>query len=631
MKIIFFFVLALLCSCNSNNGDVLSDGYMNANQKFIKAQWIKMSYYANDQPDSLTILVPILEEKSKNEPAVFQAMVNQFKALNYFKDNQFELAHNEHKNALLRLKNAQVDSLSVISTFGIGTYYKRTGNYSKAISYYLKAAKYYENQKKNQRLEFAFVGIGEVYSMKGDFENAKKYLLKGVVSLSKDKKSTSYLIASHTLANFYGMNGDFESALKIDKEGIAIADSLQSESMKTKFLNNKANCYLYSGQLDSAKIYLDKSMKIDLKLKNQMHIADSYANYAQLFLMKNDLQEAKWNIEKAIDLQSKADLKPDLGNSLEILKNIYLQQNDLNLVIDTQNRLFANYQKIISERKEAALVEYNIIYKTQEKEKLILQQQDEVRQKNILLIAGFVSVVLLSFVGFLFYKQQLLKNKQQEQAFLLQAAMLQVETQTKLYEQRLSIARDLHDNIGSQLSFIISSIENIKFGFKVDNDLLTNKLACIGVFAKAAIQELRDTIWAMNTDTFSMDDLRLRIYNFIKKAENVHEQTDFKISIGDDLDEKIFDSLQGINLYRIVQEAVNNALKHAEATEITLNMFRDNDQIKLEIADNGKGFDLKAENMGNGLNNIKNRCAEINATLEIETAESGTRIVIFFR
>ena len=93
------------------------------------------------------------------------------------------------------------------------------------------------------------------------------------------------------------------------------------------------------------------------------------------------------------------------------------------------------------------------------------------------------------------------------------------ENQNKLHEQRLAISRDLHDNIGAQLTFIISSVENLKFGFPNIDNKIKNQLTKVGDFTRETIIELRDTIWAMNSNEFAIQDLKIRLTNFIEKAK----------------------------------------------------------------------------------------------------------------
>ncbi|MCK6609316.1 MAG: ATP-binding protein, partial [Flavobacterium sp.] len=210
-----------------------------------------------------------------------------------------------------------------------------------------------------------------------------------------------------------------------------------------------------------------------------------------------------------------------------------------------------------------------------------------------------------------------------------QSAIAQIENQNKLHEQRLAISRDLHDNIGAQLTFIISSVENLKFGFPTMETSIKNHLTKISDFTKTTIVELRDTIWAMNANEFTFDDLSSRIYNFIEKAQSVKENTAFKFSIDESLKNSKFSSLEGVNLYRTIQEAVNNAIKYADANEVSVQVKPNVNGITIEISDNGKGFDLDTIDLGNGIVNMQKRIEEIGGVFKIQSElNKGTQITI---
>jgi signal transduction histidine kinase len=232
------------------------------------------------------------------------------------------------------------------------------------------------------------------------------------------------------------------------------------------------------------------------------------------------------------------------------------------------------YSNLKDEKLKASVLEQTseleTKYQTAEKEKQLLQKEAETKKKTTTIIILSLLTFFIAIVGFLIYRQQRLKNTQQKQEFELQTAIAQIENQNKLHEQRLSISRDLHDNIGAQLTFIISSVENLKFGFPTMDVSVKNHLSRISDFTKTTIVELRDTIWAMNANEFTFDDLSSRIYNFIEKAQTAKENTTFKFTIDESLKAITFSSLEGINLYRTIQEAVNNAIKYADATEITV-------------------------------------------------------------
>src|SRR5690606_32873647 len=135
--------------------------------------------------------------------------------------------------------------------------------------------------------------------------------------------------------------------------------------------------------------------------------------------------------------------------------------------------------------------------------------------------------------------------------------------------------------------------------------------------------ELRDTIWAMNKESITFEDLQARIANFIEQAKNASELTEFSFKIDSKVDEShIFSSIEGMNIYRIIQESVNNSLKYASADKIEVNISKEGKQYQIQVIDNGKGFDLGAVEMGNGLNNMKKRAREIGGKLNITSDEN---------
>lgn len=236
---------------------------------------------------------------------------------------------------------------------------------------------------------------------------------------------------------------------------------------------------------------------------------------------------------------------------------------------------------------------------------------------------------MLSLLGYLFYNQQRLKNRQLKKENELKDALLRIETQNRLQEQRLRISRDLHDNIGAQLTFIISSLDNLKYGFKLPKKL-SEKLKNISEFTTTTIYELRDTIWAMNKSEITIEDLQLRISNFIEKANIAASQIKFQFNSNiSNVEHFKLTSLQGMNVYRIIQEAINNAIKYSEAKHITIDFNYSDEQLKIQVIDDGKGFDIKTTQMNNGIYNMKKRAQEINGELVLlSQIDKGTTVVI---
>ena len=268
-------------------------------------------------------------------------------------------------------------------------------------------------------------------------------------------------------------------------------------------------------------------------------------------------------------------------------------------------------------------------FETNEKEKRLIENQAKLEQRNLLLLVLALATVFIGVTGYLIYRQQKLRNRQMAQQHELRNAIAQIETQNKLQEQRLAISRDLHDNIGAQLTFIISSVDNTRYAFDTDNTRLGSKLESIGQFARETIIELRDTIWAMNHSEITMEELGGRILNFVEKARESGSTASFDFTLDDHLREVRLTSSEGMNLYRTLQEAVNNAVKYASAQKIAIKIWQNADDILITVSDDGSGFDTPAARAGNGLGNMQRRMEAIGAGIQIDSNPGqGTRITI---
>jgi signal transduction histidine kinase len=225
----------------------------------------------------------------------------------------------------------------------------------------------------------------------------------------------------------------------------------------------------------------------------------------------------------------------------------------------------------------------------------------------------------LAIVGYLLFNQQKLKNRQLQQEGELKAALAQLETQNKLQEQRMLISRDLHDNIGAQLTFIISAIENLKY-FEPIKEQLTARYDSIANFTKQTITELRDTIWAMNSGQVTWESLILRIQDYLQKARESKSSIQFDCLIEENIDrESKMNSSDSIQILRIVQEAVQNAVKYSDASRIEIKFHATKKDFVGIIHDNGKGFDQGTILLGNGLYNMQKRAEELGGKVEIKS------------
>ncbi|NDK18469.1 MAG: sensor histidine kinase, partial [Zetaproteobacteria bacterium] len=255
-------------------------------------------------------------------------------------------------------------------------------------------------------------------------------------------------------------------------------------------------------------------------------------------------------------------------------------------------------------------------------------EQLRVKQGNYTLIGLGLVLVFLLILGRYIYQQQKFKQQKLIEENRLKDELAKVILQNELYEERTRISKDLHDNIGSQLTFIISSVDNIGYLLKTADEKLKEKLNGISNFSRTTITQLRDTIWALNKDEISFDDLKSRLLNYIESAKIAKENISFIFHA--EVNNNIhFNAIQGINIYRVVQEAINNAIKYSAATTLNISLEELNNKLQLKIQDDGIGFHVNEVTLGSGLENMKNRAIAIHAQFQIDsTPEKGTTIIL---
>ena len=531
-------------------------------------------------------------------------------ALNYRRQGQYEKGQEYILNGMtIAEKNKEIDYIIKYNTF-LSLNYHDFESYEKGVFYGKKTIKLLDLHKKYtlEDRRYALNAIAINYDDWNKPDSALFYHYK-VVKLAKGVDLLKIDQTYNNIGNTLLKQKQFSTARKwllksnnaTDFKFAGKTKDIKFNYQKSTVINNLANIAYELGEYSQAEKLFDSSYHYSTMSKNAEKMRDYYYHRAMFNKKRHNFEEAVHYQDDYIKLR---DSIFD-GNRAKIF-----------------DELEAKYQ---SEKKEKELLQFK---------NRNIQNELQIKKKNSLFIIS--SIVALGFliIGFLIYRQQKLKNQQQSQEFELMSAIEKIESQNKLQEQRLSISRDLHDNIGSQLTFIISSVDNVKYGFDIQNEKLESKLTGISSFAKDTIVELRDTVWAMNSNEISFEDLEIRISNFIEKAKISKENISFSFAIEDVLKTKKLTSVEGMNIYRTIQEAINNSLKYANADIISVNIKRESGKSKIIISDNGQGFDvseLMASDLaikGNGLNNMKKRIEEIGGTFDLLSSESGTRIEI---
>jgi signal transduction histidine kinase/ligand-binding sensor domain-containing protein len=222
-------------------------------------------------------------------------------------------------------------------------------------------------------------------------------------------------------------------------------------------------------------------------------------------------------------------------------------------------------------------------------------------------IIGEILLLLFFLFGFIRY---FLKRRLRQQ-------YKEVEMKESIYKERERISRDLHDHLGAYAAAIKSNIVQAEKEIKSIAPFQQLKEN-----AEEMVNALRETIWTLEHQQISITNISDRLKNNITRISNNYP--DIHIEITEEIvEDNILSPSESIQLVRIIQEALTNALKHSEGSRINIHI-QSSDTIRITITDNGKGISGEKNNQQYGIRNMKERAKEAGFTLEILSNEKGT-------
>jgi signal transduction histidine kinase len=348
---------------------------------------------------------------------------------------------------------------------------------------------------------------------------------------------------------------------------------------------NIGNTYAEMNRYDSAEVYLHEGLGTVLRTKSYRQIANAYHNLGKL-------EQRRGNYKAAAEFLGKETLYKDSVMLFEGSEMI--------------GEMFARYEV---EKKERELAESKA-------------QIAETRLQKVIWLGVSALLLMLLVLIFLYFRRKRMQARAELERTRQEEELLR---EKQLSEQKLGISRELHDNIGSQITYMISSMDNLTYIIPEDDDL-RGTIRDLSEFGRETMQELRSTIWAMNAEEGSVDVL-------LRKIEELRS----RIPIGLITERKlagnpVLKAAEMLNLYRIAQEALQNCLKYAGAQSFTIRVFENGSEVTFEFSDDGNGFDLSAKHEGNGLRNMRYRCEQLGGTFSAASSENkGTAVSCVLR
>ena len=202
-----------------------------------------------------------------------------------------------------------------------------------------------------------------------------------------------------------------------------------------------------------------------------------------------------------------------------------------------------------------------------------------------------------------------------------------LETERRVHDERQRISRDLHDHVGSQLSSLLAGVELARLARRAGGDgAPEDPLEAIEADARETIRQLRETIWALHDEALTAGAFCQRLEAFARsRVRGRAEAVEVRCEAPPDA---TLPPVVALGLYRIAQEAVTNALKHAGASRLTVSLSRTGRGVALEVADDGRFVEPGGGDglTGYGLRSMRARAERLGGTFGLEADERGTRV-----
>ena len=618
MKTINLFLFALFFL---GSGSAYAQSNQNIYNRLLS---VKERIFEDDQKSqkSLDSLKPVLEKAEVDSLwGLYYRTISTLLSNQMEKDKALENL-NLSISYYQKAKNPKGVALSMMNK---GNIFLFQGKTKETLSTYLKALEITNKNNLHYESGLLYKNIGVLYLNNEKFDEALNYSTKSYnifKNLNKDEDMGRALV---NIGNSYYMKYDFDKALLYYNEAMVISEKLKDSSNIAKLLNNIGAIYIDDKRdLKKGMGFLLKSLEIKKKLKDQNSLLLQYNSIATYYAGAGDFAAAEAYLRQALELAKKSNNKDELKEVYETYSNIYEEKGDFGKALNYYKLYSGIKDSILNKENIEILEDLKIKYKTAEKDAEITTQKSKLFKRNVLVFA-LIGLLLLAFVYY--------KNYQNNQKVKLQKEILyQQDLATKAVmkaedDERKRMALHLHDGIGTLLSAINMNINVLK-DFKHNENQFSNVLTKTKSILDDAITDVRDLSHQIMPNMLIKNSLSNALRDLIEKTNSPKLKIILNIDgLKDDIDQNI-----QVVIYRIIQECINNIIKHADAQSVKISIFQDDKSIKIKIIDDGKGFDplaQTAKSEGMGLENIKSRIEFLKGEIQIESVpDQGTNVQV---
>ncbi|WP_299224137.1 sensor histidine kinase [uncultured Aquimarina sp.] len=506
---------------------------------------------------------------------------------------------------------------------------RKVKDYSESEDLTIKAIEKFDLSGDNSYMPLSYSNLGIVAKELERYEDAVFYHSKAIEYTKNTPKDTLYaVLGNNNIGTVYKSAKKYEKAMEYYTKALSYYKFLKNRPKRLSLLLDNLGYvkFLQDSHDEEAFSLFQKAFKIRDSVNDVVGLSTNNLHFAEYYKAQGNDSLAK---SYAIKVKEATRI---VNNNVELLQAYQL----LSKVTDSDEGLgyAQKYIKLndslIKEERSYVNKFARIKFETEEK----TQEIAAISRENQLLIFAILGLSILFLLGYVIFRQQqsnkelLFEQKQQQSNQeiyrLLLSQQLKLEEGRKMEQHRMS--EELHDGVLGRLFGVRLSLDGINQrandGFTESRNVFIDEL-------KSIEKEIRLISHDLGTDTLSPDVAYVDVVeSLVSDLCTVHKM-DFEFANDENIDWETIDDQKKVNLFRIIQESLQNIFKHAKAESVKISFDYVDDKINLTILDDGIGFKSSKVKRGIGLKNITSRVTQMNGVVDfISNQDSGTKVSV---
>ncbi len=529
----------------------------------------------------------------------------------------------------LKIARKHTDSTSVAELkrhIGVASYFK--GNYNVAAANFYESIAILEKSKNKKKLAPVYNDLAKLYRKTRDLDKALANYNKADVIYRQLKDTAGIAMILNESGVVYEYRDEYAAAINRYTESMTLAEKTGDSLSVSYSLSNIAGVYAIEKKYDLAEKNLLRALNIRRILKDSFAIALTYSDLGVAMNGKGDYSKAIIYLTESNRIAETLKYPELQSSNFNELSSVSQKQGDYQKAFQYFMKRSSLRDSLYSLEKTKQIEELNTKYESAKKEQQISEQKNKLKFQNSMFVGIGGLIILLVLLAQSYYKKSRLKQETVfKTALLVQQGQAVKAVMEAEENERERIAKDLHDGVGQMMSAAKMNLSAFESESIFESEKQKQEFGRIIQLVDDSCKEVRTVSHIMMPNALLKNNLSAAVKDFVNKLSNKNLSVQVYT---EGLEERVDANIETV-LYRVIQECVNNAIKHAGATTLDISLIKDKDGISGTIEDNGKGFDTtdKSKYDGIGLKNIITRIEYLKGTVDFDSSlGKGTLIAL---